>query len=56
MANLINTLRDKYPMYSDRSDGELLEAYRLKYHKDKTLDQNTIKKIGFPLKFYFLHF
>ena len=39
MANLINTLRDKYPMYSDRSDGELLEAYRLKYHKDKTLDQ-----------------
>ena len=26
-------------MYSDRSDGELLEAYRLKYHKDKTLDQ-----------------
>ena len=39
MANLINTLRDKYPMYSDRSDGVLLEAYRLKDHKDKTLAQ-----------------
>ena len=39
MANLINTLRDKYPMYSDRSDADLLEGYRLKYHSEKTLEQ-----------------
>ena len=35
---LIDSLREAYPMYGDKSDSELIEAYRSMYHPDKSVD------------------
>ena len=36
---LIDALREQYPMYDNKPDEVLIEAYRSKYHPDKTVAQ-----------------
>ena len=36
---LIDSLRQTYPMYSEKSDDELIQGYMNKFHPDKTVDQ-----------------
>lgn len=36
---LIDSLRDSFPMYSDKSDSELVQGYMNKFHPDKTVSE-----------------
>ena len=36
---LIDSLRQAYPMYSDKSDDDLVQGYMNKYHPDKSIDE-----------------
>ena len=36
---MIDALRQQFPMYNDMDDDTVLEAYRSKYHADKTLEE-----------------
>ena len=39
MATLIQALREKYPMYADRSDEILIEGYRKKFHPNQDREE-----------------
>ena len=36
---LIDALRQQYPMYEDKDDADIIEAYRNRYHPDKTVEE-----------------
>ena len=36
--SLIDALRQQYPMYEDKDDADVIEAYRNLYHPDKTVE------------------
>ena len=36
--SLIDALRQQYPMYEDKDDADIIEAYRSRYHPDKTVE------------------
>ena len=44
MTTLIQALREKYPMYADRSDEVLIEGYRKKFHPNQ--DRKSLRNYG----------